>query len=102
MGSVLELGPRTSVVPFYLKASQMIFTWYFTAHLKARSLHVGSIVISVFRQKSRVLSSVWGREGLCSLWLQVEGYGSFIRAVFLNNAAAYTRITWRTCASTDC
>lgn len=36
-------------------------------------------MISVFRQKSRVSSSVWGRAGLCSLWLQVEGYGSFIK-----------------------
>lgn len=61
-----------------LQSPTVYIVWYCTVHLKARSLHVVSIVASVFRQKPYVSSSVWGRSGLYSLKLQVERHGSFI------------------------
>lgn len=73
MGPGLELELGTSVVPFYLKAPQFILMQYFVVHLEVRSLSVVSIVVSVFRQKPHVSSSVWGMSDLCSLKLQVEG-----------------------------
>ena len=45
---------------------------------KARGLGVVSIVASGFRQKLQVSSCVWGRSGLCSLKLQVEGCSPYI------------------------
>lgn len=60
MGPALELGPGTSVVPFYLKAPWFMLAWHFTVYLKARGLDVVSTVASDFRQKPRVSSSVWG------------------------------------------
>lgn len=97
MGPALELGLGTSVVPFYLKASQFILPWYCTVQFKARGLIVVSIVASVFRQKPYVSSSVWGCSGLYSLKLQVGRHSILFRAVLVNSAVAYTRIIWRAC-----